>query len=89
VSPVQPIASTDDGLLLFDGGTLQGASSTWTWDGQAWTRQEVPGPSRRNGHALVYDETRDRVVLFSGWNDLGWLDDMWEWTGSAWSEVPR
>jgi hypothetical protein len=84
-SPIQPMVATHDGLLLVDGGTQQGASATWTWDGAAWAQATVDGPTPRNGQALVHDAARDRVVLFGGWGG-GYLDDLWEWDGSTWAE---
>jgi len=62
-------------------------SDTWEWDGQTWTRhQPAVSPSPRSGHAMAYDATRRRVVLFGGspspWN---YLSDTWEWDGTNWT----
>lgn len=37
--------------------------------------EEAPSP--RAGSALFHDRSRNRVVLWGGWNDSGTLDDLW------------
>jgi hypothetical protein len=37
----------------------------------------------RNGHAMVWDAARHRIVLFGG---NGYLSDTWEWDGTTWLE---
>ncbi len=80
-------------VLLFGGQTVVNsvASSqgdTWEWNGTAWNRLNVPGPSARAGHSMVLDTARNRVVLFGGLDAAGALrQDTWEWTGSAWTQV--
>ncbi|CAG0981063.1 hypothetical protein PHYC_01768 [Phycisphaerales bacterium] len=39
--------------------------------------------SARAYHASAFDPTRERVLLFGGF-DLGYRDDTWEWDGTAW-----
>lgn len=58
---------------------------TWEWDPEAGTWTELPGsgerPSQRYGHALAFDATRNKVVLFGGW-DMGSgmaKSDVWDW----------
>ena len=36
---------------------------------------------------MVYDATRQRLVLFGGYSNgpVTWLDDTWEWDGAVWS----
>src|SRR5581483_10661132 len=58
-----------------------------------WTQVSDIGPSGRFQHAMAYDESRDRVVLFGG-RTTGPLpqgelrpSDTWEWDGDAWVQV--
>ncbi len=62
------------------------ASRVWTEEAAAPSL----GPSPRAGHALAYDSARGRVVLFGGWDGNRLLNDIWEWSGTAWTNVtPR
>jgi hypothetical protein len=80
-------------VLLFGGQTVVNsvASSqgdTWEWNGTAWNRLNVPGPSARAGHSMALDTVRNRVVLFGGLDASGVSrQDTWEWNGSAWTQV--
>jgi hypothetical protein len=87
ISPVQPIAITADGLLLADGGGLQGSFFTWTWDGATWTARSGAAPPPRNGQVLVYDPLRHRVVMTGGWLGNRLFADVWEWDGAGWTLV--
>src|SRR5688572_20632777 len=60
---------------------------TWLWDGTGWTLTRTPGPSPRMDVAMVYDQARDRIVLFGGQGPNGhMLADTWEWDGRAWAK---
>ena len=66
---------------------------TWEWDpAGTWTDRTLAGakPSPRYGHALAYDGTRKKMVLFGGWNidTSGSKNDLWDWdpTGAAWTQ---
>src|SRR5262245_18795786 len=53
--------------LLFGGvgGPFPAAlSDTWEWDGANWTQLAFGGPPARYEHAMVYDGTHQRVVMF-------------------------
>ena len=45
-------------------------------------------PEARSGYSMVYDEARDRVVLFGGQNtsDVK-LNDTWEWHDGQWYKI--
>lgn len=83
-------------LLLFGGtGTEDGQpsgdrGSTWSWDGQRWTRISTTGPSSRSLASLTYDAGRQRVVLYGGqtgaFPNITVLHDTWEWDGTSWSQ---
>jgi hypothetical protein len=68
--------------FLPDGsGTVLGDS--WSWDGKHWTKRQDIGPGPRRGHAMAYDSTRSRLVLFGGLPDFTanrnrLLGDTWE-----------
>ncbi len=46
-----------------------------------------PKPPGRAGHAMAYDSARERLVLFGGGNQDGYLADTWEWDGASWVNV--
>ena len=72
--------------VLFGGSTPStNLGDTWEWDGVRWAERLVPGPSPRNGHAMVFDERRGRVVLVGGY-DGTYRSDVWEWDGTSWAE---
>ena len=60
---------------------------TWELDGIDWVRRTPAArPSARTDVGLVYDTTRDRVVLYGGRNQVGaGLGDTWEWNGNSWT----
>jgi len=81
-------------VLLFGGGTNSAlANDTWEWDGSEWVQVADMGPLPRIGHALAYDATRQRTVLFGGVSKIGVIEaqfvfgDTWEWDGEAWTQV--
>jgi Galactose oxidase, central domain len=65
-----------------------GLAETYVSTPAGWTRlQPATSPSRRCGHALAYDASRQRVVLFGGHNEYPPYqdhDDTWEWDGTDW-----
>lgn len=62
--------------------------STWEWDGTSWTEAiTTPSPPFRAGHAVAYDATRARVVLFGGLHWPSIDDDTWEWDGTTWTQA--
>ena len=77
-------------VVLF-GGFVAGAGrlgDTWTWNGVDWTELAVEGPSARHGHAMAFDEGRQRTVLFGGQTDDGFSNETWEWDGASWQRIP-
>jgi len=66
----------------------------WEWDagGQTWL-ERTPGatrPAEREGHSLVYDSVRERVLLFGGHSASGcgegggaYCGQTWEWNLEA------
>jgi len=83
--------STRGVTVLFGGygGGNRGSElgDIWEWDGTNWTQRTPPDPRppNRASHALAYDSSRLRTVLFGGENiNSPGLNDTWEWDGSAW-----
>ncbi|MEM7199582.1 MAG: hypothetical protein AAF628_04910 [Planctomycetota bacterium] len=75
--------------LLF-GGHLDGAprGDTWLCDGATWQASTATEPPAQLRHAMCYDATRERVVLFGGATALSSepaFADTWEWDGAVWS----
>ena len=93
--------STRSKAVLFAGMQTDLASSagvpkqdTWEWDPTAgtWTERTIVGskPTQRFGHAMAFDATRVKVVVFGG-SDIstgGYRNDVWDWdpTTGAWSQ---
>ena len=77
-------------VVLFGGGS-GGAlhNDTWTWDGVTWTQQSpATVPTARKAHALCYDPSIDRVVLFGGWSgSFPGHNDTWTWDGTDWAQA--
>lgn len=81
------------GQAVLFGGLAGGTANdeTWLWDGETWTLAEPENsPSPRFTHAMVYDEAREVVVLYSGLEaqfSTTPIGDTWEWDGTNWTEV--
>ena len=73
-------------VVMFGGDTKL---DTWEWDGTTWTDRTptatpVSPPSRTN-FVMVYEGTRQRVLLFGGQIGTMLYDDTWEWDGARWA----
>ncbi len=82
--------SARERVVLFGGWSLDLGylNDTWLWDGNSWTQPEIQGPTpgARQGHAMGFDHTNNRAVVFGGYSSTnGNLDDTWLWNGSVWS----
>jgi len=52
-------------------------------------RQSDKTPSRRTGFAMAFCPANGKTYMFGGINDaLQMLDDLWEWDGQSWLQVP-
>jgi hypothetical protein len=90
-----------DGVVGGSGASVLCPSVVWEWDGAAWTRKPAVGdvPQARQGHSMVYDEVRQRVLLFGGQTATQTTCDgraevtcstLWSWDGNTWQRlVPR
>ena len=48
----------------------------------AWTtlQTSVPWPDARTGHALVYDSSTNKTILFGGWSSTAYFNDLWSFS---------
>jgi hypothetical protein len=57
---------------------------TWEWDGTEWTQIADTGPSARAFLPMIFDSSRECLVLFGGYDKtVVWLGDTWEWSEDA------
>lgn len=80
---------TFHGVLVFGGRFQIGTDTdqTLSYDGKAWAPVTVTrSPPARSHHAMVFDESRGRVVLFGGVSGGTYRNDVWEWDGTTWVE---
>lgn len=64
----------------------------WAWDGRRWEEVVTErGPGCVEGHSMVYDEARDRTLLFGGVDGTGSdavpHDHLWSFDGSDWRRI--
>jgi hypothetical protein len=63
-------------------------ADTWEYDGSNWTQvQATDAPVARMWHAVAYDSSRARTVLFGGGDASIDHGDTWEYDGSNWKQV--
>ena len=79
-------------IVLFGGDTTSGSggenNETWEYDGTDWTQiSTANSPAPRYWHSMSYDSTRNRTVMFGGFNASGDLGDTWEYDGSNWTQI--
>lgn len=84
-SPMEFDPSIAQSILAVYGDGSQ--MHTWGWDGTVWTLLDTNGPDNRSQHMLTYDQTRQRMVLFGGYDGANNLGDTWEWDGASWTRV--
>jgi hypothetical protein len=85
--------SQHDCFVAFGGsaGPGQAHARTWSLIGTTWSEIVGDGPPARQGHVMVYDERRGRVIVFGGAGSgqpgtrPPVLNDTWEFDGSKWT----
>lgn len=64
---------------------------TWEYDGVNWRHIDIPAyptpPTPRTQVALVYDTTRERIIMHGGTDTVLTFDDTWTYNGSRWTEI--
>lgn len=84
---------TNQKMILFGGyqGTVPVETyhgDTWSWDGSNWTQLATSGPAPRQQHAMTFDGSLNRVVLFGGEvPGQGPTSETWSWDGTAWVQL--
>ncbi len=83
-----------ESFLLFGGfcsETKKRLNDLWSYKDGEWAQVEtILAPYARSGHALVYDERGNRLIVFGGKDDNGsFLSDTWSWNGEEWSLLNR
>lgn len=83
------MVTTSKGIILFGGSVYDNnvedvKGNTWLWNGSHWSKILDFGPGARTQHAMTYDRSRKKVVLFGGYFQANQninaysLDDTWE-----------
>jgi len=78
------------GLTAVDAGTKvqYELADTWEWTGTRWLQVFPPhSPSARAAHSMVFDSTRNRVVVFGGRQGKLNLNDTWSFDGTDWTPI--
>jgi len=82
-----------DRIVMFGGYYSTGASygflgDTWEWDGNSWNERLSSGPTARSGHAMAFDTSHGRTLLFGGsyfGGSAQFYGDTWSWDGTSWT----
>jgi len=69
-------------MILFGGSPNSNIYFNDTWEynitTNSWMNMNPPiAPPARYGHTLVYDELRNKIILFGGWGYNGFYNDTW------------
>ncbi len=75
--------STNNRIVLFSGYDVSYHDETWEYDTatHTWYGPYLPAtrPSLRYDHAMAYDSTNNRIVLFGGRFGSTYFDETWEY----------
>ncbi len=80
-----------DRTVLFGGfdpdtNTLLG--DTWEWSGTAWQQRTITGgPTPRYRASGVFDSTRQRLVMYGGFDGTDITNETWSYVGGTWTQV--
>ena len=79
--------------LVFFGGALEDRNESialdrmWTWDGNSFEEIGLPVmPPARHSAVMVWDSSRNEIVLFGGRDGGTLYNDTWVWDGQSWAE---
>lgn len=82
--------SSRQNVMLFGGSNSSddALAETWTYSGTEWTQLTlVTSPPARTNTAIVYSNNSQTVYLFGGHSTTTYYNDLWQFDGSAWSQV--
>ncbi len=91
-----PTMAYDSGraVTVWFGGSSRGKtlSETWEYDGTRWRKvSTVVSPPPRRAAEMIYDEHREKIVLYGGWDPNASppyvYSDTWEFNGTTWVDV--
>ena len=77
------------GKVILFGGLMSGSgylNGTWAYDyaSNSWTnRTPTSSPPSRSNHALAYDASAGKVILFGGWDGNNSLNDTWAYDSAT------
>lgn len=79
--------------LLFGGQLGWGAvNDLWAYGGTRWSRLcttpacAATAPPGRSDHAMAFDDVRGRLIVYGGGAAGSMVNDLWEFTGTAWEK---
>src|SRR6202007_275550 len=78
------------GSTNIDSGTKTAyeLGDTWEWTGIRWLpRALAHNPSARAAESMIFDSTRNRVVIFGGRQGKLNLSDTWSYDGNDWTQL--
>jgi hypothetical protein len=81
-------------VLIFGGfGPAGVLKDSWSFDGKKWQLMNAEGPENCLPHGMIYDETRQAIVMITVALDSNPstgkpTNEMWEWTGMLWKKLP-
>jgi hypothetical protein len=59
---------------------------TWEWDSETWTQKDVESPTACDHLEMIYDASREEVILFGGGDEnLNLSSETWAWNGEEWT----
>ncbi len=67
--------------------------TTEEWDNAAGTWTTFPNLKTKPNYAkfagIAYDPTMQRTIVYGGYNDTNYIDQTWEWDGTAWTQMKK
>lgn len=74
-------------VVAFGGEASFFNNNTWEFDGFTWRlRKLAASPPPLTGVAMVYDATRQRIVVYGGIGEQSAVDQTWEYDGVTWKQ---